>query len=123
MRRSLLKYLADLQLALTELEDIVGGKSLDEYLDSLQLRRATEREFIIIAEVISRIRHHFPEATDRIERIAPIKNFRNILVHEYESIQDEWVWTNATLHARILHREVDEWVMELDPTWNPGQGL
>lgn len=123
MRRSLLKYLADLQQALTELEEIVGGKTLNEYLGSLQVRRATEREFILIAEVISRIRHQFPETVERIDRIAPLRNFRNILVHEYELINDETVWRNATHHAPSLHHEIDAWVMELDPSWDPAQGL
>lgn len=123
MPRNLLKYFADLQRALTELEQMIAGTTLEEYRDKLILRRAVEREFILIAEVVTRIRHHFPATKDRLDRIAPVTGFRNLLVHEYELVDDELVWRISVQHAPVLHREIDRWVMELDPSWDPTYGL
>lgn len=76
MRHSLRKYLADIEQALAELNEFSEGKTLADYQANTQLRRAVEREFIIIGEVMARIIHRFPETRSRIEHGRRIINFR-----------------------------------------------
>jgi len=114
MPASLRKYIGDIQQSLAELEDFAKGKSLADYLADTQLRRAVEREFIIIGEVMSRIIHKYPETRTRIDHARKIANFRHFLVHEYDEVDDDLVWDVVTRSAPLLKTQIDAWAEELD---------
>lgn len=78
------------------------------------LHRAIEREFTIIGEVMRRILHHFPETAARIEDARKIADFRNVIVHEYNLLDDAKMWNLATDAAPILKLQIDSWLAELD---------
>jgi uncharacterized protein YutE (UPF0331/DUF86 family) len=44
---------------------------------------AAEREFIIIAEALSRIGHLSPDLQARVDDLRKIAEFRNVIVHHY----------------------------------------
>ncbi len=114
MQRDLGVYLIDIQQCLEELATFVQGKTLSDYQREAMLRRAIEREFTIIGEVMRRILHHFPESAARIENARKIANFRNVIVHEYNLLDDAKIWDNATCAAPILKQQIDGWLAELD---------
>jgi uncharacterized protein with HEPN domain len=119
MLRDLKVYLWDLQKALAEIETFIAGKTCDDYRAERMLQRAVERDFIVIGEVLARILHHFPESKARIDHAREIAEFRNILVHEYDRIQDDVVWKIITTSVPSLKIQVDGWLFELDTKPQP----
>ncbi len=77
------------------------------------LRRAIERDFITVGEILTQMRRHFPETNSRIDYARSIAGFRNVLVHEYERVKDDVVWEVATVSAPILRQQIDAWLAEL----------
>jgi uncharacterized protein with HEPN domain len=114
MQRDLAVYLIDIQQCLEELAVFVKSKTLSDYQHEAMLRRAIEREFTIIGEVMRRILHHFPESAARIEDARKIANFRNVIVHEYNLLDDAQIWNIATDAAPVLKLQIDRWLGELD---------
>jgi len=119
MRRDLAVYLVDIQQCLDELALFSAGKQLSDYQTDVLLRRAIERDFTIIGEVMRRILHHFPEARVRIEDAQAIADFRNVIVHEYNMLDGAKIWNIVIHSAPVLKRQIDEWVTELDQATQP----
>ena len=119
MLRDLKVYLWDLRKALDEIETFIAEKTLDDYRAERMLQRAVERDFILIAEILARILHHFPETQGRIDHAREISGFRNILVHEYDRIQDDVVWKIITTSVPSLTIQVSAWLAELDSKPQP----
>ena len=113
MRRDLAVYLVDLQQCLEELVIFSAGKQLGDYRNDVLLRRAIERDFTVVGEIMRRILHHFPE-TQRIDHAQSIANFRNVIVHEYDVLDDVQIWNIVSQSAPILKQQVDDWIAELD---------
>lgn len=113
MRRDLEVYLAHAIDALEAIASYVSAVTSDEYMNSRQLRSAVEREFITVGEVLSRIIHYYPETQSRVEHARRIANFRNILVHDYDVVDDDLVWDIANRSAPLLRRSLGDWLEEL----------
>jgi uncharacterized protein with HEPN domain len=86
----------------------------DAYQSDLRTRRAVEREFTIIAEALSRIVHISPEIRHRVDSVRKIANFRNIIIHEYDVLDDDYVWKTVQDFLPILAQQIDAWATELD---------
>jgi uncharacterized protein with HEPN domain len=114
MRRDLLVYLIHIQDALEELAIFIAGKKLADYQKEALLRRGVEREFSIMGEAMRRILHHFPETKSRVDHARSIANFRNVIMHEYDELDDVEVWKIATHSAPLLKQQIDEWIHELE---------
>lgn len=99
------KWLFDIQEACDALvEHITSTPTLPAYLASRTVRAAVERELIVIGEAVNRIRRGPTgiELTDA-QRIV---QFRNHIVHGYDSIQHASVWLVIQQHIPILRAEV-----------------
>jgi uncharacterized protein with HEPN domain len=92
MRRDSRALLADAQDAVRHILEFVRDRDLDDYLGDAMLRSAVERQFEILGEALRRLRLVDPELTDRIPDLRRIIDFRNILAHGYEVIDDVLVW-------------------------------
>jgi uncharacterized protein with HEPN domain len=91
-QRDLRAYLADVALAIQQIETSVAGLSLDAYRSTRQVRSAVEREFMIIGEAIRQLLIAEPALESRLSAAAQIVAFRNHLVHGYFLIADQTVW-------------------------------
>lgn len=56
-------------------------------------RAATERMFEIVGEAMVRLREMDPATFDRVPESHAIVGFRNRLIHGYDLVDDEVVWT------------------------------
>ena len=76
------------------------------------LRSAVERQFEIIEESLNRLRRADPFTAAGIEDLPRIVAFRNVLVHDYATIDDTLVWEVATTRIdpliATLNRLLDE---------------
>lgn len=99
------KYLSDILLAIDLIEEFTTG--IDSFLAYEQDRKtqsAVERQLVIIGEALNHFRRLEPQL--RIENDKEIVNFRNRLVHSYDSIDNSIVWAIIKRYLLPLKEEV-----------------
>lgn len=99
-------YLDDIQRASELLERFTTGKTFAEYTKDDLLRSATERQFEIIGEAISKLAKVDAVTASRITEYQRIISFRNFLIHQYSAVEDELVWNFLKTKLPILSIEV-----------------
>ena len=87
------KYLYDIIDCCEFLLDFTNDKTVDDYKNDRPFRSAVERELQIIGEAIAQLDNVSPETADQISEHRNIIGFRNILVHGYDSLDPETVWS------------------------------
>lgn len=113
MPRELAQYVLDLEAACREIQSFTQGMSREEYEADLKSQRAVERDFTIIGEAIARIREHFPEAISRLPEANKIVAFRNVLVHQYSSVDNDDVWSAIQVKIPELLPQIEALKMSL----------
>ena len=113
MRRNPAKYLQDILDCIIELESMTSGMSFEHYLSNFVVRRAAEREFIIIAEALLNLGRLTSELHTRVASVREIAGFRNIIVHDYGDVDDEYVWDAIHNKTPILKGEIERWAEDL----------
>lgn len=106
------KYLYDIGEAAHSLEKFVAGKTFDDYRCNALLQAAVERKFEIIGEAIKKLAHIDEDLASRITDYPRIIAFRNILSHEYGSVDDLLVWDIVETYLPTLVREIDALLQE-----------
>lgn len=86
------KYIYDMIKACQLIEQFARGKTIDQYMADPLLHSAVERQFLIIGEALQQLHGRFPEIAQSITEHRSIINFRHILVHGYDEIDDDIVW-------------------------------
>ncbi len=74
-----------------------GGKR--RFLTTAMVRSAIERQFEIMGEAASRVSPSVREAHPEIPW-RTIIGFRNVLIHGYDGVDPERVWTAVSVHLR-----------------------
>ncbi|MHB8762678.1 MAG: HepT-like ribonuclease domain-containing protein [Coriobacteriia bacterium] len=95
MPRSALAYLADIIDSCRLIEDFLRGVDQAAYLQSDEKRSAVERQFLIIGEAVAALRRQSPELAESISQANFIVGFRNVLAHDYASVDDQSVYATA----------------------------
>ena len=105
MNDKALKYLYDISNSIKLIEEFMNDiKSFDQYVNDLKTKNAVERQFAIIGEALNKIMKENPEIS--ISSSKDIINFRNRLVHAYDSIDDSIIWAIKTKHLPVLKKEI-----------------
>ena len=92
MRTEVNKYLFDISEACKLIEQFSEGKTLEDYRSDALLRSAIERQFQIIGEALQQLSRKFAAVAARITDCRNIINFRHVLVHGYDRVEDDVVW-------------------------------
>jgi uncharacterized protein with HEPN domain len=100
------KLLLDVREAGESILQHAAGKSLAEYSADRFFRRAVEREFEIIGEALNRIDRLDPPTAERISELRLVVNFRNRIIHGYDTVDDTVVWGIVEKHLPLLIKEV-----------------
>ena len=100
--------LFDMQHAASGIALFTAGKSLDEFKADRMLRSAVERQFEIIGEAMTRLRAASPELVERISDYRKIISFRNVLIHGYDTVNDEITWRIVVEKLPVLQHELEE---------------
>ena len=95
MPRSALAYLADIIGPCRLIEDLLVGVDQAAYLESDEKRSAVERQFLTIGEAVVALRRQSPELAESISQANFIVGFRNVLAHDYASVDDQSVYATA----------------------------
>ncbi len=78
----------------------------DFYHDSKSFD-ATMMQFVVIGEIISRMDDEYKKEHSNIPWIK-IKNFRNIIAHDYFGIDADEIWSIITLHLLPLKSDIQK---------------
>ena len=96
MPHSSQKLLLDISLACDEIIEFIEGKSFGDFQDNRILQLAIEREFEIIGEALSRLaRIEEDKLAQNIPEYRKIIDFRNIIAHGYDIIDEAALWDFA----------------------------
>ena len=107
MTEKQLKLLYDVKLALDEIDTYFQSelKTFENYQRNIKLKRAIERNLEIIGEAINRIIKDDPSFP--IDNALKIVGLRNQIIHGYDSVSDENIWSIVTLNLPKLKTEID----------------
>jgi len=109
MDEKILKWLYDIQAAILEIDTyfIHIEKNFFEYRQNTMLKRAVERDLEIIGEAVNRIIKNDPEFISKISNAKAIIALRNQVIHAYDNISDENIWSILITHLPKLKGEID----------------
>lgn len=110
MEERILKWLYDIQQAIQEIEGyfLVFPRDFNKYKANTLLKRAIERNLEIIGEAVNRIMKADPEFP--ITNALKIIGLRNQIIHAYDNISDENVWSVLIKHLPLLKQEIEKYI-------------
>ena len=114
MDERILKWLFDIKMSIDEIEDFFKNEEKDffKYRNNLMLKRAVERNLEIIGEATNRIITLDSLFNERITNAKAIIGLRNQVIHAYDNISDENIWSILTNHLPKLKTEVENLIKE-----------
>ena len=99
------KLFNDIINSITLIEQFLGSINLfEEYTVDVKTKSAIERQLGIIGEAVKRIKDIDPQ--ELIQFHSDIIGFRNILIHNYDGIDDSIVWAIIKQDLTSLKEEV-----------------
>ena len=102
-----LKYLSDIKQAIKLIEDFTSSiTTYNEYLEDKKTQSAVERQLGIIGEAVNKFDSIHPEI--KLQNTRKIVDFRNRLIHAYDSVDSAIVWAILKKHIEPLKCEVNE---------------
>ena len=83
---------------------LIKPKDFIKYQSDIKTKRAVERDIEIIGEAINRILKQDPNIS--IDNARNIVGTRNKIIHSYDNISDELIWSIIIVHLPLLKEEV-----------------
>jgi len=104
----ILKWLFDISAAIDEIESYFDNseKNFFAYQKNTMLKRAVERDLEIIGEAVNRIIKRDTGHETKITNFKAIIGLRNQVIHAYDNISDENIWSIVINHLPKLKAEV-----------------
>ena len=108
MDETLKPWLNDILNAINEVESYFeeGERKFENYHSDIRTKRAVERDLEIIGEAAYRIFKVDPEIP--IKHVRQIIGTRNRIIHRYDSVSDEMIWSIVINHLPKLKQEVKQ---------------
>jgi uncharacterized protein with HEPN domain len=114
MDERILKWLYDIKLAVEEIEQYFENtdKNFFEYQKNTMLKRAVERDLEIIGEAVNRIIKRDDSFIEKISNAKAIIGLRNQVIHAYDTISDENIWSILITHLPKLMLDIEKLINE-----------
>ena len=98
-------WLTDIKNSIVEINDFLPNKrDFFQFQKDLKTKRAIERNVEIIGEAANRILKLRPDI--KITDIRKIVDTRNRIIHGYDSITDDVIWSIVVKYLPVLNEEV-----------------
>jgi len=110
-KRDVNLYLEDIKESIEAINRYVKDMSFEEFIEDRKTYSATIREFEIIGEAVGKIMDFLSQ--DDTIAWRDIKDFRNLLIHEYFGIDFEIVWTTIEDDLPKLSKSVENFLNKL----------
>jgi len=105
MENEIRTWLADIKQAIEEIDFFLPDKNdFFEFRNDLKTKRAIERNVEIIGEAISRILKVDPNI--QIKNSRKIVDTRNRIIHGYDSVSEEIIWSIVVRDLPKLENEI-----------------
>lgn len=95
MNQRVLKRLYDALDSAEAVGGFIAGKSLADYLQNRLLRSGVERELEKAGEALVSARSLEPDLAIRLPELHRIIGLRHRIVHDYDDLNDEQIWSIA----------------------------
>jgi len=107
MDNNIKPWLYDILNAIMEIEGFFLDipKEFTYYQKDLRTKRAVERNVEIIGEAMSRILKQ--DASVVITNSRKLVDVRNRIIHGYDSVSDDIIWSIVIKHLPLLQKEVE----------------
>jgi uncharacterized protein with HEPN domain len=100
-------WLYDILNAITEIESFVGtSTTFTSFQGDLKTKRAVERNIEIIGEAMSRILTK--DESIELSNTRKIVDTRNRIIHGYDTVSDDILWSIIRQHLPVLKKEIEE---------------
>ena len=109
------KLLVDAVEAGHAVAENIAGRTFTDYRNTRALRRAVEREFEIIGKALNRLGDQDPATAEQIPELRRAVDFRNRIIHGYDTVDDEAVWDIAQVHLPALVKRLGELLHQPPP--------
>jgi|SRR5687768_8687 len=107
MDKDIKAWLSDIERTISEIYLFLPNqKDFEEFQKDLKTKRAIERNIEIIGEAMNRIlkvRSDFPITTAR-----KIIDTRNRIIHGYDDVSDQIIWSIVVEYLSELQKEIEE---------------
>jgi uncharacterized protein with HEPN domain len=104
-------WLLDIKVCIEEIFEFFGDKrDFIEYQNDKMRKKAIERNLEIIGEAMNRILKI--DANFPLDNAKKIVGTRNRIIHSYDNISDEVIWTIIVRELPLLKKQVDELITE-----------
>ena len=100
-------YIDDIIDSVNAIEIYLKALNYDDFIENRMVYSATIRELEIIGEAAGKISQSMKEEYSNID-YRMIKDFRNVLAHEYFGVDMEIVWLIATEKIPALKEEIQK---------------
>lgn len=109
MDERILKWLFDIKMSIEEIDGFfqTNPKDFFKYKQNVMLKRAVERNLEIIGEAVNRILKSDLSFEHKITSSKAIIGLRNQVIHAYDNISDESIWSILINHLPILKAEIE----------------
>jgi uncharacterized protein with HEPN domain len=103
------KWLYDIKLSIEEIDSFFQHEEKDffKYRANIMLKRAVERNLEIIGEAVNRIVTRDNSYNEKISNAKSIIGLRNQVIHAYDNISDENIWSILIYHLPKLKSEIE----------------
>ena len=112
MDKEIQVWLFDILNSILEIESFVDFEetNFQDYSSDVKTKRAVERNLEIIGEAVNRIskKDENLEITDKRKIIS----VRNRIIHGYDQVSDELIWSIITQYLPVLEKEVRQHLNE-----------
>lgn len=110
MDERILKWLFDVKMSIDEIDHFFENKEKNffEYRANVMLKRAIERNLEIIGEAVNRIITRDHLFTEKITNAKAIVGLRNQVIHSYDNVSDENIWSILIHHLPKLKIEIEK---------------
>lgn len=100
-------WLLDIQQSIEEIFEFLGDRrDFSAYQKDLKTKKAVERNLEIIGEAVNRILK--ADSNFQMENAKNIIATRNRIIHSYDNISDELIWTIVCKELPKLKAQVDK---------------
>lgn len=97
----------DINRSIDEIYDFISAtKTFEEYKQDLKTKKAVERNLEIIGEAVGRIIKE--DGSLILQNTKNIIGTRNRIIHSYDNISDEIIWTIVVRDLPLLKEQVTE---------------
>jgi uncharacterized protein with HEPN domain len=104
-------WLYDILKSIEEIESYFENKPMNflEYQEDIKTKRAVERNIEIIGEAVNRILKEKPDF--KIENSRNIVGTRNRIIHSYDNIADDLIWSIVVNSLPKLKNEIKTFIV------------